>query len=244
MELAVSTQLNTQTRNTDRTEYDLVDRVYDQLLVLLQRKGLLAVETLNVLALAKELGVSRTPVNMAMIRLERDGLVQKLPGGGWATVAISRKDLTEVFELREALDCFVLRKAAECATPEAIEDLFCLVEGMKMAAEAKDVHKWLALDHDYENCILELAGNGRLLQIREQLRGQLLRMSLSALVMSDRMTVSSKEHELMTEALASGDADRAVEEGLKHLESMKTTLLNVFDTILEPLRGSVVAATN
>ncbi len=244
MEWVLGTELNTETRKDSRSDQDLVDRVYDQLLVLLQRKGLLTVEALNVLSIAKELGVSRTPVNMAMIRLERDGLVQKLPGGGWATVAISRKDLAEVFELRDVLDRLILRKAAERVTPDAIKDLFGLVEEMKSAAQARDVHRWLALDHDYENRIIQLAGNGRVLQIREQLRGQLLRMILSAVLMSDRMTVSAKEHERMTEALASGDADRAVEEGLKHLESMRITLLNLFDNILEPLRARVVAPSD
>ena len=238
MDSDLSTHLHTQLPRNDKAEYDLVDRVYDQLLVLLQRKGLLTVETLNVVNIAKELGVSRTPVNMALIRLERDGLVQRLRGGGWATLPISRQDLVELFELREVLDCFVFRKAALRATPEEIEELFRLVDGMKAAAEAKDVHRWMALDHDYESRILELAQNQRLTQIREQLRGQLLRMILSTMLMSDRMIVSSHEHQVMTEALATGDADLSVQEGLKHLESMRGALLDVFDNILVPLRGS------
>ena len=239
VEMAVELDTKTGSQYPDNPHRDLVDQVYDRMLILLQRQGLVAVETLNVVALAKELGVSRTPVNMALVRLERDGLVQKLSGGGWVTVAIARKDIEELFELREQLDTLAVRKATERATPDDICDLLSMVDEMEKAVEENAIERWLAIDHCYEKRILDMADNAILKQTRELLRGRLLRMNMTALLMSDRMSASTREHVSMTEAIASGDSDLAIKEALEHLFSMKTSLLNLYDKILQPLRGLI-----
>jgi DNA-binding GntR family transcriptional regulator len=216
---------------------DLVDQVYEQLLTLLRQRGLPAPETLNVASLASELGVSRTPVSMALVRMECDGLVRKLPGGGWITAEFTITDLDEVFELREVLDTFAMQEAMRHATPEDIAALYRFIEQMQEAADARDIERWMTLDQSYSNCLLNLTGNTRLQRYLEQLHSQLYRMMLTNLLVSHRMLVSTQEHRAMTEAIASGDADAAVKQTLNHLFGMKTSLLDIYDNILQPLRG-------
>lgn len=228
-------------KGSERQEgMDLMDQVYAQLLALLRQRGLPTPEILNVASLASELGVSRTPVSMALVRLECDGLVRKLPGGGWITTEFTHRDFEEIFELRAVLDTLTLRKAAQQATPEDVAALFRIVDQMQEAADTKDVDRWVAHDQAYESYLLKLTGNGRLWRVQDQLHSQLYRMMLTNLLVSDRMTVSTREHREMTEAIASGDPEVAVDRALNHLFSMKSSLLDVYNNILQPLRGQSV----
>jgi DNA-binding GntR family transcriptional regulator len=219
---------------------DLVDQVYFEMLTILRERELPAPETLNVASLASNLGVSRTPVNMALVRLECEGLVHKLPEGGWTTADFTQKDLEELFELREVLDTLLIQKVVQEATPEDIAALFCIVDQMQDAAEEKDVDRWLTLDQNYKRYLLELAGNSRLMHFQELLHNQVVRMIVNNLLVTDRMLVSTQEHREMTEAIATGDAVIAVNHALSHLSSMKASLLDIYKNILLPLRGQIL----
>src|SRR6202000_2929018 len=68
---------------------------------------------LSELAVVDRLGVSRTPVRAALARLEHEGLVETLPGGGYAVRAFSRADVHDAIEIRGALEGLAARLAAE-----------------------------------------------------------------------------------------------------------------------------------
>src|ERR1700738_1426886 len=62
------------------------------------------------LVIAKELGVSRTPVREAIGQLVAEGLLQQLPTGGVAVAQLSRRDIIDLYELREALEVYAAGK--------------------------------------------------------------------------------------------------------------------------------------
>lgn len=64
-------------------------------------------------ALASQLQVSRTPVRDAMRRLEADGLLERVPGGGLAAAVFSEEEVADVFRVRSALDHLVAELAAK-----------------------------------------------------------------------------------------------------------------------------------
>ncbi len=65
------------------------------------------------LALVERLGVSRTPIRMALVRLEEEGLLGALPGGGFVVKAFSEDDIHDAIELRGTLEGLAARLAAE-----------------------------------------------------------------------------------------------------------------------------------
>ncbi len=73
--------------------------------------------------LAEELGVSRTPVREALTRLEQDGLVTNRAGKGYVVIDMDAKQIADLYDLREMLECHAVRLAAERATPEDLEQL-------------------------------------------------------------------------------------------------------------------------
>jgi GntR family transcriptional regulator of vanillate catabolism len=69
------------------------------------------------LALVERLGASRTPIRMALVRLEEEGLLEALPGGGFVVKAFSEDDIHDAIELRGTLEGLLVRLAAERGAP-------------------------------------------------------------------------------------------------------------------------------
>ena len=72
------------------------------------------------LAVVERLGVSRTPIRAALMRLEQEGLLDKLPGGGFAVRTFSERDVADAIELRGTLEGMAARLAAERGVREEV----------------------------------------------------------------------------------------------------------------------------
>src|SRR5690242_21073308 len=72
------------------------------------------------LALVDRLGMSRTPIRAALMRLEQEGLLEALPGGGYAVRTFSERDVADAIELRGTVEGLAARIAAERGAPAAV----------------------------------------------------------------------------------------------------------------------------
>src|SRR5215218_2768941 len=72
------------------------------------------------LAIVERLGVSRTPIRAALMRLEQEGLIESLPNGGYAVRTFSERDVSEAIELRGTVEGLVARLAAERGAPAVV----------------------------------------------------------------------------------------------------------------------------
>jgi GntR family transcriptional regulator of vanillate catabolism len=72
------------------------------------------------LAIVEKLGVSRTPIRAALMRLEQEGLLQALPNGGYAVRTFSEQDAGDAIELRGTMEGLAARLAAERGAPAAV----------------------------------------------------------------------------------------------------------------------------
>lgn len=72
------------------------------------------------LAIVERLGVSRTPIRAALMRLEQEGLLEALPSGGYAVRTFSERDVSDAIELRGTIEGLAARLAAERGAPAAV----------------------------------------------------------------------------------------------------------------------------
>ncbi|MES2939790.1 MAG: GntR family transcriptional regulator [Pseudomonadota bacterium] len=72
------------------------------------------------LALVEKLGVSRTPIRAALMRLEQEGLLEGLPSGGYAVRMFSERDVADAIEMRGTVEGLAARLAAERGAPPAV----------------------------------------------------------------------------------------------------------------------------
>ena len=105
------------------------------------------------LAIVERLGVSRTPIRAALLRLEQEGLIESLPGGGYAVRSFSERDVSDAIELRGTVEGLVARTAAERGAPAQVLD--------EARAVLRDIDKVLAraaLDDESFSRYVELNG--------------------------------------------------------------------------------------
>lgn len=161
--------------------------------------------------LAEAVGVSRTPVREALLRLEADGLLRLYPKKGALVLPVSVQEIADVVETRQLVEEHAVRKAVP-ASPGLLTRLEELLERQRAQAAAGDLAGAAVTDRCFHAEIVRSAGNEILARLYDQLRDRQLRMGVAVMhAHPDRITKTLTEHQQLLEALRSGDADAAVE---------------------------------
>ncbi len=117
------------------------------------------------LSIVEKLGVSRTPIRAALMRLEQEGLLQALPNGGYAVRVFSERDISEAIELRGTLEGLSARLAAERGAPPVVlgDAKRCLRSlDTLLAVEALDdegFSRYVALNAQFHSLLREMAAS-------------------------------------------------------------------------------------
>lgn len=183
-------------------------------------------ERLSEPLLAQELGVSRTPVREALMRLAEEGLVELVPGRGARVRIFSPEEVEEVYGVRALLEGEAAREAALRATPWELADLEARLKAID-EAPPEDYPEQMRRDLEFHRALVRLSGNKTLYRLYEDL------LSSLALVRSTLPTLSQeettrKEHQAILEALRRRDpegAKRVVEAHVYRFRDLVVTRL-------------------
>lgn len=172
--------------------------------------------------LAKQFGVSATPIREAMLELARQGLVTVMPNRGFQVTSVSRQDLVEVTDLRLMLEPPAIERATPLIPAEALPELRAQCEVLVAHADAGDLVAYLTADSDFHLALLSYAGNARLLDIVSSLRSETRLFGLSKLSADGRLSASAREHTAMLDAIEARDALAARTLVHHHIEHVLT----------------------
>ncbi|MBO0652293.1 MULTISPECIES: GntR family transcriptional regulator [Streptomyces] len=159
--------------------------------------------------LAEAVGVSRTPVREALLRLEGEGLLKLYPKKGALVLAVSAQEIADVVETRLLVEKHAVGKAVP-APPALLHRLEELVDAMRRQAAEGDLAAVSLSDRAFHAEIVRSGGNRILSGLYEQLRDRQLRMGVAVMhAHPDRIAKNIAEHTEILEALRSGDAAAA-----------------------------------
>jgi DNA-binding GntR family transcriptional regulator len=168
--------------------------------------------------LAHEIGVSRTPVREALLRLEAEGLVRLYPKKGAIVTSFSVHEVEDVLEARVMVENFTAA-ATFANRHEVLPELERVHEEMKARMRERDTAGFTECDRVFHELIVDAAGNTVLSSIYRMLRErQTLFTSVMMRGRADRMEAAIAEHETLLETLRGDDQDRfcrAVNDHLK-----------------------------
>lgn len=182
-------------------------------------------ERLMEIPLSEELGVSRTPIREAIRKLELEGFVIMIPRRGTYVADISLKDISQVFEIRSALEELAGALAAERITAEEIEYLERMLVEIGTYIEKKDMEKIVEADVNFHEVLYKASRNERLVEIIHNLREQTLRFRTVSMNQPGRLAKTWEEHRLLVEAIADRDANKARKIARLHMEHSEQALL-------------------
>lgn len=185
-------------------------------------------ERLMEVQLAEEMGVSRTPVREAIRKLELEGFVVMVPRKGAYVANYSFKDITEVFEIRSALESLAAGLAAERITEEEIEQLERALHQAAGFVSKQDLESMVHADTEFHEMLYRACRNNRLLTIICNLREQIQRLRAKSLATPGRMRECLLEHKRIVEAVSARNAQLARETAQEHIENAENNMLADF----------------
>ncbi|MBQ1876007.1 MAG: GntR family transcriptional regulator [Selenomonas sp.] len=188
-------------------------------------------ERLMEIQLAEQLGVSRTPVREAIRKLELEGYVIMMPRRGTYVANMSMSDISDIFEIRSALESLSNGLAAKRITPDELEHLQNLLVMLKPYVEQMDMEKIVELDIEFHDLLYHASRNKRLVGIISNLRDQLTRFRTLSMSYPGRLEATMEEHKSIVDAIAAGDSEAARQAAEKHMENSESTLLKAMDAI-------------
>ena len=182
----------------DQVHHAIVDRILrDEL-----RPGARISDT----ALARELGVSRTPIREALLRLEREGFLEADIGRGFFVKPLSVREVREAYPVLWTLEVLALRGTG-APTPERRADL----ERINAALEGEeDPERRIDLDGEWHRTLLEPCGNEYLMGLIANLKSVIRRYEYAYMQNAGYIPVSTRAHEEIAELVVAGDVEGAV----------------------------------
>lgn len=162
--------------------------------------------------LALTLGMSRTPVHEALVRLAHEGLIEIVSRHGMRVLPISPADMVEIYQVLTAIEAQAAELLAQRGLSAAeIASLEAAVDAMDAALEADDRPAWARADEQFHRRLLELCGNRRLAQAGYTFREQVNRARLLTLPLREKPVRSNQAHRKLVELIREGNADAARE---------------------------------
>lgn len=174
--------------------------------------------------LARQLETSKTPVRDALLALERDGLVTKIPYKGTYVSGVSQTDITEIFELRAVLEGLAARLATRSFSPKELDEAEKLLDAADEARNRGDAESASKYGAAFHAIVHRRAENRLLIPILDKLEEQLRRLRHLSDQLSGRLEKSGRQHREILAALRTGDPVRAEAAMRNHLESVLADL--------------------
>jgi DNA-binding GntR family transcriptional regulator len=160
------------------------------------------------LELARQLGISRTPLREALKVLASEGLVELLPRRGAVVKVFSAKDAQEMLEMIALLEEHAGREACHSASDAEIAAVLALHEQMRGHYERRERPEYFRLNQEIHNAIVRAAGNPTLAMLHGILRTRMRRLRYIGNQAPDNWSAAMAEHEAFIDALRARDGAR------------------------------------
>jgi DNA-binding GntR family transcriptional regulator len=171
--------------------------------------------------IARNLGVSRTPVREALQRLHQRGLLVFGAGRGLTVASLSQHQVLQLYAMREILEGSAARFAAEHATAPEIAVLWRLQK--ELCKPDHDTMALVTLNRRLHQAIYEAAHNQYLLQTLSVLHDSLALLHSTTFRVPSRRLESDEEHRQIVEAIEQHNPDRAEEAARQHIRQAQRT---------------------
>jgi DNA-binding GntR family transcriptional regulator len=156
--------------------------------------------------LAADLGMSRTPMREALVRLQNENFIQLIPRHGMRVVPLSLADLRDTYEVLTALELTAIERLARSKPDRrTLAPLDRALDDMDAALEERDRDAWVKADERFHRTLIDLCGNRRLAAVAYTLWDHGHRARMTTVRLRPTLGSSNKEHRDVVEAIERGD---------------------------------------
>lgn len=228
--------------HSGKSSYTIREKAYQYIQSQIASGDLPSGGAISELLLAKELGSSRTPVREAISQLVSEGLLEQTPNRGTIVVQLSREDIVDLYELREALETYVVAKITREQLPtedikrlEQLSDgILSLVNELEATEQhhlnAEQMQRFVAADRGFHTLLMAFSLNPRIRKIVDETRLLIRIFAMRRLGYgADKLRKIHAQHAAIIEAIASRDSELAVRRLAEHIQISRQERLDEFD---------------
>lgn len=179
--------------------------------------------------LAAKYGMSKTPVREALLSLAREGLVEMSSFRGGRVRDFTADDAREIYELRELLEPFALRRAVPRLTDGDRRSLRALLDKAQAAAEGGDRRELSRLNCAFHSSLVARCRNEKVIEILAHLQNQVRVMSMRLWNVRATHLREAEQHEAILTAVEAGQADQAAELLGEHISEFRERYVREWD---------------
>lgn len=178
------------------------------------------------------LGMSRTPVREALMRLQQEGLVTVVPRHGVRVLPVSPNDMKDIYDIITSLESTAAELVAKSMpSPAQLRGLEAASEDMERALLADDLEGWAKADESFHAQLLDLCGNEKLKAVVLNFWDRAHRARMITLRMRPKPERSTREHADLVAALRKGDHAEARRIHFEHRERAGRELLELLQRL-------------
>ncbi len=171
----------------------------------------------SVPGLAAQFAVSATPVREAMLDLQKRGFVESVKNKGFRVTKVSENDLTEIVQIRCWMEAPAMHLVAERLEGVPLDAYRVMADRIVTSAAAGEFEDYLKADSAFHLALLQLTGNGRLVELVAELRRQTRMVGLVNLRYKEELRLSAIEHHELLDLLGKGDGGAAEKLMVRHI---------------------------
>jgi DNA-binding GntR family transcriptional regulator len=179
--------------------------------------------------LADALDISRTPVREAIHKLEREGLLRKLPKGGFTVMNLTREDIEETFGIRCVLESYAARLAAVNYSEEELLPLENKLQEFQRLLDKGQLDELPRINTEFHSLFYALSRSPKLIKIINDLRDQIYRFRKILLKKDKWAEASNRDHRKMLEAIRQRDVNGVERVVKQHIARGQRIVLNALE---------------
>lgn len=183
------------------------EHVFDSLKQAIIRGNMSPGEWLVESHIAETIGISRTPVREAIHKLEREGLIERQPRGGFTVLGLSRDDIEETFGIRAVLEGYAARLAAIKHNKEELKSLESKMDEFEKCLDKKQLNKLTQINTEFHDMLYAMSKSPKLIHLINSLKDQIFRFRQMILKEAKMAKVSNEDHKQMLKFIRRRDAN-------------------------------------
>jgi DNA-binding GntR family transcriptional regulator len=225
-----------------KSNYTIREKAYQYIQSRITAGDLPSGGAISELLLAKELGSSRTPVREAISQLVSEGLLEQTPNRGTVVVRLTREDIIDLYELREALEVYVVVKVTREQLPaedlkrleQLSDNILALVNELEASAEQylnlEQMQRFVAADRGFHTLLMAFSFNPRIRKVVDETRLLIRIFAMRRLGYdAEKLRNIHAQHAAIIEAIVSKNPELAMHRLAEHIQISKQERLDEFD---------------
>ncbi len=175
--------------------------------------------------LSSQLGISKSPIREALNRLETEGLIRIEPRKGAYLRRLSTEEVTDLYDLREALETHVVRTAK--LTPALVAELQQSLKRQRAFLKANDRAHYIEEDVHFHAALAQATGNAHLCAVLANIQNQIWLSRRNTYDLSS--STAPDYHGAIAEALEENQREKAEDAMRDHIQNVKQRLLEYLE---------------